>query len=308
MKKKNSKIDPLNPDSFVVSKITGERLRQITHKHVSKYNMTIDEYCEKYSIPKNKLVCNDATKLKINTLENMIFKYGPEKGKMKWDEYCERQAYSNSYEYKRNKHGWTKEQYKKYNLSRAVTLPNLISRHGELLGKEMYENYRELQKYVGVKLEYFIEKYGQDEGTVKYYDLLKSKIPTNFGNGVSKISQEFFSKIDKDDINSFYYNKNNEFILNKKKFKPYSLDFYYMDAKKAVEFHGDYWHVNPLKYSPDYITPKGILAKDKWIADQNRVDDIRKNYNIELMVVWESEYYDDPIGCVDKTRKFLYDE
>lgn len=56
---------------------------------------------------------------RVNTLDNFIKKYGEIEGEIKWQEYKDKQAYSNSYEYKREKYGWTLEKWEKFNKSRG---------------------------------------------------------------------------------------------------------------------------------------------------------------------------------------------
>jgi hypothetical protein len=45
------------------------------------------------------------------TEKNLIKKWGEEKGKIKWKEYCEKQSISNTFEYKKEKYGWSKEEF-----------------------------------------------------------------------------------------------------------------------------------------------------------------------------------------------------
>jgi len=60
----------------------------------------------------------------------MIKKYGITEGAERWNSYCKKQADSNKFEYKQEKHGMTYEEYDEYNKSRAVTLDNMIKRYG----------------------------------------------------------------------------------------------------------------------------------------------------------------------------------
>jgi hypothetical protein len=53
------------------------------------------------------------------TLENMIRKYGEIEGEIRWQSYKDKQAYTNSYEYKREKYGWSFDEWDKYNKSRG---------------------------------------------------------------------------------------------------------------------------------------------------------------------------------------------
>lgn len=56
------------------------------------------------------------------SLKTLTGKYGKEEGTKRFNDYCEKQRYTNSFEYKQQKQGWTKRQYDEYNKSRAVTL------------------------------------------------------------------------------------------------------------------------------------------------------------------------------------------
>ena len=71
------------------------------------------------------------------TQEHMIEKYGEEEGNKIWDNYCKRQAETNTYEYKRKKYGMNKREFKEFNLSRAVTKKNLVKKYGEEIGDGM---------------------------------------------------------------------------------------------------------------------------------------------------------------------------
>ena len=112
------------------------------------------------------------------TKEKMIIKHGLEEGIKKWDNYCNKQAETNSLEYKSKKYGMSVDEFKEYNSSRSVTKENLIKRHGIELGTEKWNAYVERQSYAGCKLEYFIEKYGETDGTIKYKEINKQKAQT----------------------------------------------------------------------------------------------------------------------------------
>jgi G:T-mismatch repair DNA endonuclease (very short patch repair protein) len=56
-----------------------------------------------------------------------------------------------------------------------------------------------------------------------------------------------------------------------------------------IEYFGDYWHCNPIKYNENYFNhKKGLKAKELWEQDSNRLELI-KNYGYNLEVVWETE-------------------
>lgn len=101
------------------------------------------------------------------TKEKMVKKYGEEEGNRRWNEYCSKQAKSNTFEYKQEKYGMTREEFDEYNQSRAVTLENMVSKYGQELGLQKYNEYVEKQSH-SVTEEYFVEKYGPELGAEKY--------------------------------------------------------------------------------------------------------------------------------------------
>lgn len=102
------------------------------------------------------------------TLDKMIKKYGIEDGTSRWNIYCNRQKETNTLTYKREKYGWTDEEFDEYNKKRSVTLENQIALYGVEQGTIRYNEYVEKQRYSGCSLEYFKEKYGIDDGKKRY--------------------------------------------------------------------------------------------------------------------------------------------
>jgi len=71
--------------------------------------------------------------------------------------------------------GWSEEQWNKFNASRASTEENYIKRYGEELGKKKWKTYCAHEAYAGNTLTYFIDKFGKDEGTKKYLEVIAKK-------------------------------------------------------------------------------------------------------------------------------------
>ena len=232
------------------------------------------------------------------TLNKMLSKYGEELGKKKWDHYCNLQSVTNSFEYKKEKYGWDENDFKQFNKSRAVTLKNMISKYGEEEGTKSFNDYCEKQRTNGNTLEYFIAKYGEEGGTEKYrsVNILKSE-NNNSPITVSKISQEFFDKLDYyfKEFTTFYYKKNTEFTLKSDSFNNvFKPDYYIKELNICIEFFGDYYHANPKKYNSNFIftwlhnSPKAI---DIWERDRIRIENIKKYFDSQTIIVWESDYY-----------------
>lgn len=258
------------------------------------------------------------------TLENCIRKHGKAEGTKMFNDYCDKQAYSNSFEYKKDKHGWTLKEYDEFNKSRSVTLENCISRHGKEEGTKMFNDYCEKQSYVGCKEEYFIEKYGKEEGKLFYKNLNKTKllIKENFirkhgeykgsirwdlykerRKSFSNISCDLFDKLGIEE--SMYGTKGDGEYIIEVNDSCYLFDYYVPSKKKVIEFFGDYWHGNPSIYNEnDKIALGSITAKDKWDKDKERINYI-ESLGIDVLVVWESDYKKDKEGTVNKCKLFL---
>lgn len=235
------------------------------------------------------------------TKEKMIKKYGISEGTQRWNSYCKKQADSNKFEYKHEKHGMTLEEYNEYNKSRAVTLDNMIKRYGVNEGLIHWNQYVERECYT-CTLPYYIEKYGEEIGKEKYDILINKRNPANRLFGPSAISLEMFNKLIKKFKNNIIYYDDNEFKVKTLKYNLYYVDYYDETLNIVIEFYGNYFHLNPEKYSPDFIQYKNhekcIKAKDKWQHDKERIDDIQQTLNCKVIIVWESTYRNDKKGTI----------
>lgn len=249
------------------------------------------------------------------TKEKRILLFGEKYGMKSWNEYCSKQAETNTLEYKQEKYGMSEDEFKEFNKSRAVTKENLISKHGKDIGLEKWESYCQRQSYTN-SLEYFIDKFGKDEGTKFFKNLNKSKSQTleNFikrygekeghikylqyrdrngmNGGVSPISQDLFKEIE-GGLHCYYGYKNHEFgKYDKENRRYYFYDFVAPDIKLCIEFNGDDFHANPDIYSNEnYKHPfdKEMLAEEIWEYDRIK-NQLIKNSGYELIIIWEKEY------------------
>lgn len=293
-KRKNDIIIRFVGRSFLSKKTTGDNLKVceacISNKFpewktkntkrifnqmnpITKYAFGISD--EIYQSKRNEFI--------VVSKENFIKKYGENDGTIRWEKYKEKQSKTNTFEYKNEKYGMTKEEFDLYNKSRAVTLNNMINKYGEDLGTKKY---------------------------LSYIDKQLSKSPM----GKSKPAQEFFKLLDKElnkaginTDNSMYSDKNKEkHLLIKDIRKNYFLDYYLPDHKIAVEFYGDFWHMNPKQYESEDLQPYSKnKAKDIWEYDKNRINDIYKHYKIQTFVVWESKCAVTITDLVDKIKNHI---
>ena len=234
--------------------------------------------------------------------------------------------------------------YYNANKNRAITLDNLIKKHGETMGHSIYDQYVAKQRKNGKTLEYFVEKYGEVEGTNIYDEIGKRKSMTYDGfllrndgdveistnqfeeyckrrynstvsiRGVSKSSQDFFTKLHaeilKIGLDGIYYSSfNTEWGINIVGKRYVYLDFFVRSKGKVIEFYGDYYHANPKKFkSGDVIKSYGELKNvDRiWMDDFQRIKDIKSvPYIKDVMVIWSSDVESDEKEILQKCVKFL---
>ena len=283
--------------------VCDKEFKSISTTHLKSHGLTFETYKQRFP---NAVLKSEFTKSRsCITLDNMIRVHGIEQGTIAFENYKNRQAFSNSFEYKQQRYGWDAEQYKEYNKKRAQTLENCIARYGKETGYQKWKDYCEKQKYVGVSLEYFKEKYGDVEGVERYNRMLDKKLASFCGN--SKVSGDFFALVDKDG-QGIYKPKTDEYSFKTTNIRTraYFIDFYHPTKKRGIEFYGDYWHCNPAIYASEFITRAGINAKEQWEKDSHRIQTIVEEFKVNILVVWENEYRTDPEQTIKKAQQFIY--
>ena len=267
-------------------------------------------YCFGYSYDEYKKICSMTVGV---TEKSMIKKWGEELGIQKWNEYKRKQSVTNTFEYKKKKFNWSKEQFDEFNKSRAVTLKNLQNKYGKELGEIYFNDYVEKQKLTKSH-EYMINKYGEEktkainqskgqtlsnyikrlgkiEG-LKQYEIMLS----HHKNYFSKVSQKFFDEIDKyisQKYTTYYATKNHEYGVNLHNNDYIRLDYFILELNLCIEFNGTYFHADPRFFNEnDYPNPhnKVLTSKVIWENDNNRYKKLKEYRNIDTIVVWEYDY------------------
>lgn len=272
------------------------------------------------------------------TLAKMTAYYGEDEGHKRWKTYCDKQAITNTFEYKRRKYGMTEEEFRAYNQSRSVTLENCIRRHGESEGTKIFNDYCVKQRDAGCTLKYFQEKYGEEEGRKKYLEVNAQKANSldnyirRYGDEEGRerysnvLKNKFFSKVA---LNMFktiiselpefvkclptYYASDTSseyYLVDKENSKLYFIDFTIPSINYCIEFNGDFWHCNPTRYSEnDVVDVFGEMknVKDVWEKDRRKVDFIRSQ-GFECDVIWEDDYRKNPVEVIDRCVKRIVDK
>jgi hypothetical protein len=329
------KVNENDPDTYVVSKLNSKKYTRITHTHTTRWGLSLDDYMKKFNIQKDGMISKQLQNTLAFTKDRAIEIYGVEIGNKKWDEYREKQSLTNTFEYKNQKYGMTKDEFDNYNASRAVTLDNLIKRHGEEVGNKKWDEYRKRQAYAGCSVDYFTEKYGSEDGIRIYEEINKKKslsldnLMSRYGEkdghrryhaymedkniGYSRIAKEMFDKISPYFIgNKIYYmnlEDNKEFGLHDVENKRYYFyDYIDYTLKKGIEFNGDVFHGNPRLFeSGDTPNPfnKDAICEKLWEYDRIKIQKINEIHGIEILTIWEYDYNQDREGVISKCVDFF---
>lgn len=277
-----------------------------------KYNCTGrfkngTEYKKVY--PNALLVDPELAKRTGVTKDNLISKYGELEGTKRWNEYRNKQSESNSFEYKAQKHGWTKEDFDAFNLSRGGSLENYIKKHGESKGIRLWEEYCEKQRYT-TTIEYFISEYGESEGKAKYEAMNKAKgksMSKRDVSPVSKLEEEIVEEIVKRIGKELDYSCRTKQYCVSKKDRVYFYDI--VHNNRSIEINGDYWHCNPSIYPSNYYQKRmDMLAEDIWTKDSDKQKLIMETRNIPLLVIWEKDYRENPEQEIERAIAWILED
>lgn len=259
------------------------------------------------------------------TEEKSMLRYGLIEGKKRFDSYKKQQAYTNTFEYKQEKYGWSKEQFDDFNASRAVTLENMIKRHGKEEGTNLFNEYCNKQKYVGVSLDYFINTYGKEKGEEKYYNMLDKKLTPlleSLGKISSKQEKEVINilinngiNLKEELINSFdgvEYNEEISYqfkIISKKYQKTVSYDACIFDKKILIEYNGDLWHGNVRNKHIKKLLENNTYILCESIKEHIKKDEIKKKIandaGFKLYVIWELDWNKNKEKIINHLKEWI---
>lgn len=200
-------------------------------------------------------------KSRAMTLDLCIQRHGEQKGREIWDQYVERQRYTNSLEYFQEK-------------------------YGSELGESKWLEYNQEKAKSGT-LDWIMEKYQVDhDGAL---EIASGRFPSSH---ISAAEMDFVQVLEQKLGREVKYSgKTKQFsIWNEYTNSICFYDIACTETMKIIEFHGDYWHCNPAKYAADYVHPhNGLTAKQIWERDQlKRQAALDRGFQVK--VVWWSEF------------------
>jgi len=184
----------------------------------------------------------------------------------------------------------------------------------ERLGEEGYKKFLESMKGI-YTLDWFIKKYGEIEGNIKYKERSIKISKTSYFRGKnnknkncwSKISQELFHSIYEiigNKFNNIYFGElNHEYSCG---IQNHNFDFVLLDNKKVIEFNGDKFHANPEIYNENDIPLNfiGKTSKQIWDEDVEKLKKLKEN-GFQTKIVWEKDYLKNKDKIILDCIKFL---
>lgn len=86
-----------------------------------------------------------------------------------------------------------------------------------------------------------------------------------------------------------------------KNFEYYAVDNYLLDYNLVIEVQGDYWHVNPLKFTSSITDVQyNRIGKDK-----AKHTYLKNQYNIEILYLWENDIINDAELCKKLIEQYI---
>lgn len=239
-----------------------------------------------------------------NTLAGFIDRHGEIEGKFKYFEKNKKLSVSVD---SLLSNGFSEEEIVKikniHSQKSARTLKNYITQYGDVLGTKKYHEMvfnrvthlkvlywinkgfseDEAKKIIsGLQrrnLDFFIEKYGCEEGNERYAAFNKKRISATRGTNVSKLEKNILSLVLEE-----YKDAENTCTLGK-----YVVDIFVPSKNLIIEIYGDYWHCNPIYWKPnEYNKTLHMTAQEKWQKDKDRIENLQSQ-GYTTIVLWENE-------------------
>lgn len=190
-----------------------------------------------------------------------------------------------------------------YNKTHTQETISLIKKTTQKNSKEWWKNDEYRRKVIEGTSKPRRDRFGkeQSERVIKWYKnnpqqrLLRSnKMKQSWKEGKLKPNPHTSNR-SKGEIKLFEYLSENLSVSVKEKKTIFIDNTWFLpdivvNDNIIIEYFGDYWHGNPLKYMENDIVAHKTQAKYVWERDKKRIDILEQNgYNV--IIVWSSDNY-----------------
>lgn len=245
-------------------------------------------------------------------LDYYISRYGIKDGTTFWKNKKDKTAYKLSREYLTSQ--YPIDVVNQILLDRySRGLQYYINKYGIELGTIKHQEKLDKLKLINSK-EYLIDIHGELKG-IELYHTRRFK-SAKAGKRGSKISKKLFdclaNHIPEDEC-VYYWSKNGEWrvrltdldrsILNTNQQNIF-VDFKY--KQRIIEFFGDFWHANPAVYTEEQICNpfEQLTAKDIRERDRIRIQLLTQK-GFDILVIWERDFKRNPELVINECLTFL---
>lgn len=169
----------------------------------------------------------------------------------------------------------------------------------EVLASELYT------KHQTKNLDFFIEKYGEDEGTSRHAAKTEKWLDTLANKSNEEMAQINSSKVRKS--GSFSSKEERELLSIIQEYDNETIDqlcLWYLDEqmtrrfflydislnKKIIEYNGDFWHANPKMYDHTFVNPYTHKTQAETHLRDKIKNQVAIDHGYEVLTVWETEY------------------
>ncbi len=164
-------------------------------------------------------------------------------------------------------------------------------------------------------LDWFVKKYGEEEGltrhaakTEKWLNTLnqksveekneinRKKVSTK-GKSISKNENILYQK-----LKEKFHLLESQFALNDEK-RSYIYDIRLGD--KIIEYNGDFWHANPKVFNESFVNPYNKLTLEKIHEKDLRKIKVAENQNYKILIIWEKDFNENQEKVITECINFL---
>jgi len=166
-------------------------------------------------------------------------------------------------------------------------------------------------------LKYFVDKYGEVDGTKKHKEKIDKWQKTLLNKSIEELadinarkvrkSKCFYSAAEKELFNTLkehFAELTDQFAIardNTKRFYLYDMKL----GNKIIEYNGDFWHANPLKFDEHFVNPYTKKTQAEIIARDIEKHNVAKNAGFDIFVVWENDYKENKQEMIQQCINFL---
>lgn len=211
--------------------------------------------------------------------------------------------------------GYDKERHNQFKqeLSDKMTGAD-FDRSNNVFCREHYETEKDYLDHQTKNIDFFIRKYGKEEGTKrwnakrkKWLDTMNSKSDEEKAeiNKKKIYKKGMISDLEKDIViiiqKSIDKIKHQFQIRNGTRWYVYDIQY----KNKIIEINGDYWHSNPEIYVYDsFISLMNMTALEIWERDRKKTE-FAQSQGYEVLTIWESDYKHNKQQVIEQCLHFL---